>query len=189
MFEFKAQFIEGDRVVRLPESWSELTFDQYVNLVNNDDKEWLTRLIVLTGIEDIGKLPVHAIELFTSIISFLADVKPLNDANVVPEKYQDFKYSSSVEFTWHQEVLIEFKKWSDHYEVDKAETPEQKDILMRKVQMSSAAKLVEVCTRFRTTDERVIPGMKINNDPVLEVIGMVNFFLHSSIIYSNGTAN
>jgi hypothetical protein len=191
MFKLNANFIDGTKEVILPESWNELTFSRYVDLVNNDDKEWKTRLSVLTGIEkdDLGKLPVHAIDLLISVIGFIADLKPLNDANVAPEKYKDFKYSTSVEFTWHEEVLKELQKWTKFYKGDEADTPEKRDILLRKVQMSSAAKLVEVCTRKRTSDSRVLPGWNIKDEPVLNVIGMVSFFLHHLITYLNGTKN
>lgn len=166
MYTFNATFIDEEREIKLPESWSELTFSQYLDLVNGDDKDWVTRLSILTGIdkESIVQLPGEAVESLIHVISFLADKEPLVKANVIPDEWAGFKYSK-VEYSHHCAIMAEVKRCTD------AQLNE----------LNFAPVLVEYCTGERVSKKEFKKGIDIRNKPVTEVLGLANFFLTASI--------
>lgn len=184
MFKYSLNFSTGKEVINLPEKWSEVTFNQYLELVNGDDKNWLTRLAILSGVERkfIDQLPIGITELLINRITFTANTQALLKYNKVPKKYQKFKIER-LETGWFSDV------------VNAMEKAEGKD------RLNAAAVLVERCTRKRVTtqsglkkmikpipvDGVVKPGIDITNKPITEVWGIANFFLARWIIFSLST--
>lgn len=162
MFKFTANFIDEDKEISLPESWEDVTYTQYIDLVNRDDKKWITRLSILTGLEVdiIGQLPTHVVDMFINIISFMADQSDLEKANVIPKEYEAFNYSS-VEYAHHCRIMDEIKKYNE----------QGLNIL------NAAPVIVEYCTGKRKDSEKFDLGLDIRQRPVTEVVGLANFFL------------
>lgn len=151
MFQSIAVYISGDEVINMPEAWSEVTFNQYVELVNRDSGDWFDRISVLTGlsIEDVKRFKTDLFVQFVNRASFLNDTKPLMDSLIVPEKWQGFKVGSTEIGTFMQV----------QQELDRVKEAELNSV-------NAGAKIVKLFT-----------GEDIGSDPVTEVLGLVNFFL------------
>jgi hypothetical protein len=176
MFKFALRFTTGKQVINLPEKWSEVTFNQYVDLVNGDDKNWLTRLSILSGVEKkfIDQLPIETVELLINRITFINDQSALKNCKS-PKKYKGFKYTK-LESAWHFDIMDELEK---HKGLDL---------------INCAPVVVERCTRKRhgkikglLTSNGFSKGIDISQRPVTEVLGTANFFLACLINFSKNT--
>lgn len=162
MFTFTAEFADEEKVINLPEKWDEVTFEQYADLVHKDDGDWFTRLNVFTGIDvqDLKSLPLHAIDLFVSVLKFLANSDELKQANVAPDGYEKFNYAN-IPYLQHEKVMAELKRVNES----------------GLTTLHAAPMLVEVCTKNE------FGFVNIRNKPITEVIGIANFFLSRSMLF------
>lgn len=162
MITFEATYNSGIiKEITLPQNWSEVTWQQYVDLINHDTGSVEKRLAILLGLELDDVVLFETDLLFKLIfeIGFTYDLETLLKHNVAPEKYKD----------WY----IGHQPW---FKLEKCKQAlsglDGKDI------MNAGAEIVKVYT-----DE------DINDKPVTEVLGAVSFFLNRSIIFMNAILN
>lgn len=167
MFQAKAVYNTGVEEISMPENWHELKFKNYVELVNidpelKDEKLGYKRISILTGIpeDDVQYLPTAVFIRLITASQFLNNMDPLIQALNVPEKYKNFKVGGIEIGTF---ILAQ------------QELQRVKDSSLDTV--NAGQKIVYLFTKKRGRDYD-IPGWNISNEPVTEVLGLVNFFLN-----------
>lgn len=136
-------------IKNVPTDWSEVTFDKYVQLVNDDDGSIERRIAILVGVDYnlINDLPADDIIGLIPAIAFSYDYEDIIKANVVPSEYDGW--------------------YIGHYPWSKLE--EAKQVIAKldgKDTINAGASIVKTYT-----------GQDINQKSILETIGLVNFFL------------
>lgn len=147
--------------VSVPDSWDEVTFKQYVDLVNYDKGTIESRISILLGISEdyINVLPSEDVLMIVPIISFTFNTEELEKSNVVPDDYKDF--------------YIGHESWKKLEEAKQAI-----NALDGKDAVNAAAKIIKIYT-----------DQDIEDKPVTEVLGLVNFFLSSYINFTKDLLN
>lgn len=147
--------------VSVPDSWDEVTFKKYVDLVNYDKGTIESRISILLGISEdyINVLPSEDVLMIVPIISFTFNTEELEKSNVVPDDYKDF--------------YIGHESWKKLEEAKQAI-----NALDGKDAVNAAAKIIKIYT-----------DQDIEDKPVTEVLGLVNFFLSSYINFTKDLLN
>ena len=147
--------------VSVPDSWDEVSFKKYVDLVNYDKGTIESRISILLGISEdyINVLPSEDVLMIVPIIAFTFDTDELIKCNVVPDQYKDF--------------YIGHESWKKLEEAKQAI-----NALDGKDAVNAAAKIIKIYT-----------DQDIEDKPVTEVLGLVNFFLSSYINFTKDLLN
>lgn len=147
--------------VSVPESWNEVTFKQYVELVNYDKGTIESRIAILLGLSEneVNNLQSSDVFMIVPIISFTFDTKDIIECNVVPDEYKDY-------YIGHQ-------SWKKLEEAKQAI-----NALDGKDAVNAASKIIKIYT-----------DQDIDDKPVTEVLGLVNFFLISYINFTKDLLN
>jgi hypothetical protein len=179
MLEFILKYNTGDEICKVPQSWNDVTFKQYVELINRDEEgedvrhQWLIRLSILTGLkeETILELPQTVVESMINCIMFTIDSSAIIDLPV-PEEFKHWEYESiTMGDGWAIDKILDinFKELKE----DLGRDPEEDELRIHRI--NCASKIVEQLTRKKIGDKMI--GRKIDDEPVTEVLGLVNFFL------------
>lgn len=171
MIKYTVNYNTGTEIIQVPTSWNDVKLKTYIDLVNRDNGNWITRISILIGIteENINTLPVSQIESWILDISFLADFSEIENCTKIPVEYKDFKIGS-LEFGWYEEAMA-------------VVTSVQKQELNL---INAGVKVAECFTRFRIDGKEQKSKTDFENSPVLEVLSTINFFLIASVNSLNG---
>jgi len=162
MIQFEATYESGNIVtMQLPQSWSEVTWDQYIDLINYDTGSLEKRIAILLGIEESDVMLFSTENIFYLIqaVSFTFDLEELVKHNKTPEQYKD----------WYIGHQAWFKLEQCKQELSKLDG---KDV------MNAGKEIVKIYT-----------SEDIGNKPVTEVLGLVSFFLSRYITFINVLLN
>lgn len=159
----KIQLTTNQKVLKksIPTDWDDVTFKQYVELVNFDDGTIERRVSILLGIdfELVKTIPAVDIAGIIPLISFSFNFKKLEESNNVPEEYKNFNIGQ--------------QSWSKLEECNQSIAKiEGKDSI------NAGADIVRIYT-----------GRDINDEPITKVLGLVNFFLRSYLDFINVLSN
>lgn len=171
--------------ISVPTSWKDVTIDTWIQLVNEDDGTVERRLAILTAIpyEDIIQIPAMQFVKLATSIAFSFDVSPIAEANTTPEKYKNWYIGDQ---SWEK---LEFAK------AEIAKCDEKKiygtDVDAAGLEYSVVVNTIPARDPINASIEivRIYTGENISGRAVIEVIGLVNFFLSSYINFSNALKN
>lgn len=179
MLTFTLIYDNEEKEVFLPQTWSDVTFEQYVRLVNEDNYDEKGNIDILNRIHIFTGIPIEALErckqelilTMFNCISFMADQDEIINCKVPADlanwEYEGISYGTGIAIDKildnNYKALVE--------DIGREPTPEE----VQKHRINAGASIVEVLTRKKVGDNLV--GRNILKEPVTEVLGMVNFFL------------
>lgn len=157
MVNFILEIGEEKTKVKVPNSWADISFLKYVELLNNDNGDATKIVSILTGIdiETILKLNANDFAQIANVCFFVYDKQPLLDNAKIPKKYENW--------------LIGDQSWGKFEEAKQAiiscgETDS----------FNAASELV-----------RIYDGRDISSENILDVIGIASFFLSNYMTFMN----
>lgn len=177
MITLKAVYSDGVVDINIPQSWHDVTFEQYCQLLELDSQEDLFfedrlngRIKIFTGLtdEDVSSLTITCIEHIAVMLSFSFDFNELNNHMKIPEKYSNFDIGDC---TWEQLLKCQIVMnpiYTKHATIDEL-TEDEQNVLSGKI-------LMDIYQKGDLILEALI-GEQIKGKPITYSYGLIGFFL------------
>lgn len=180
---------EVETKLSVPTSWNDVTIEQWIRLVNEDDGTMEKRVSILIGLdfEDVIKLSVIEFTRVCQTLIFCQDISALAECNTVEPKWNDW-YIGNESWEKLEKAKQEMSKCSPQpilkYDESGNKILDDDGLAVidrwteSKDPINAAKEIVKIYT-----------GEDISGKPVTEVIGLCNFFLSSCINFLNAIKN
>jgi hypothetical protein len=180
---------ELETKIPVPTSWHDVTIEQWITLVNEDDGTMERRVAILTGIpiSDIVQLSVNEFIRLCATLIFCQNIENLGEHNIVDAKWNDW-YIGNESWEKLEKAKQELAKCSPQpvfkydTEGNKILDAEGNAVLDYMTKAKDPINAVKEIVKIYT-------GEDVSGKPVTQVIGLANFFLSSYINFSTAIKN